>query len=69
MSNSKKIFSQKNVLFCPQEVEKTTLKIWKTQIHLLLWAAQTALTEGFMFQNVAYRATVYKTGARIYPFW
>ena len=58
MSNSKKIFSQKNVLFCPQEVEKTTLKIWKTQIHLLPWAAQTALTEEFMFQNVAYRTGI-----------
>ena len=26
------------------------------------WAAQTAQTEEFMFQNVAYRPTVYKTG-------
>ena len=37
----------------------------KTQIHffsLLPWAAQTAQTEEFMFQNVAYRPTVYKTG-------
>ena len=58
------IFSQKNVLFCPQKVEKTTLKIWKTQIHLLPWAAQMALTEEFMFQNVAYRATVYRTGQK-----
>ena len=32
----------------------------KTQIH---WAAQTAQTEEFMFQNVAYRTTVYRTGA------
>ena len=37
----------------------------KTQIHffsLTAWAAQTAQTEEFMFQNVAYRPTVYKTG-------
>ena len=38
----------------------------KTQIHffsLLPWAAQMAQTEEFMFQNVAYRPTVYRTGA------
>ena len=37
----------------------------KTQIHfffLTAWAAQTAQTEEFMFQNVAYRPTVYRTG-------
>ena len=27
------------------------------------WVAQTAQTEGFMLQNVAYRPTVYRTGA------
>ena len=26
------------------------------------WAAQTAQTEEFMFQNVAYRPAVYRTG-------
>ena len=26
------------------------------------WAAQTAQTEEFMFQNVAYKPTVYETG-------
>ena len=38
----------------------------KTQIHfffLTAWAAQTAQTEEFMFQNMAYRPTVYRTGA------
>ena len=30
---------------------------------LLTLAAQTAQTEEFMFQNVAFRPTVYKTGA------
>ena len=37
----------------------------KTQIHffsLLPWAQWAAQTEEFMFQNVAYRPTVYKTG-------
>ena len=29
---------------------------------LLPWATQTAQTEEFMFQNMAYRPTVYKTG-------
>ena len=35
------------------------------QIHffpLLPWAAKTAPTEEFVFQNVAYRPTVYRTG-------
>ena len=39
--------------------------LWKTQIHfffLLPWAVKTAQTEEFMFQNVAYRPTVYRTG-------
>ena len=37
----------------------------KTKIHFLFltaWAAQTVQTELFMFQNVAYRTTVYRTG-------
>ena len=29
---------------------------------LTAWAAQTAQTEEFMFQNVAFRPTVYRTG-------
>ena len=36
-----------------------------TQIHfffLTAWAAQTAQTEEFMFRNVVYRPTVYRTG-------
>ena len=52
--------------FFPQKVEKTTLKSCseklKSTYFLLPWAAQTALTEEFMFQIVAYRPTVYKTG-------
>ena len=31
---------------------------------LLLWAAQMAQTEEFMFQNVAYRPTVYRNGGQ-----
>ena len=37
----------------------------KTQIHsffLTAWATQTAQKEEFMFQNVGYRPTVYRTG-------
>ena len=30
---------------------------------LTAWAAQMAQTEEFMFQNMAYRTTVYRTGA------
>ena len=40
----------------------------KTQIHfffLTASSAQMAQTEEFMFQNVAYRPTVYRTGARV----
>ena len=60
------IFSKKK--FCPQKVEKTTLKscsekLKSTFFSLLPWAAQTAQTEEFMFQIVAYRPTVYRTGA------
>ena len=39
----------------------------KTQIHffcLTASTAQMAQTEEFMFQNVAYRPTVYRTGLR-----
>ena len=48
-----------SIFFCPQKIENTAIK---TQIHffsLLPWAAKAAKTEEFMFQNVAYRPTVY----------
>ena len=52
--------------FCPQKVEKTPSKVAQKNSNplffLTAWAAQTAQTEEFMFQNVAYRPTVYKTG-------
>ena len=52
--------------FCPQKFEKSTLKscseILRFFSSLLSWAAQTAETEEFLSQNVAYTPTVYKTG-------
>ena len=41
--------------------------LWKTQIHLFFltaWVAQKTQKEELMFQNVAYRPTVQKTGAK-----
>ena len=51
---------------CPQKVEKTTLKscsekLKSTFFPLNASTAQMAQTEEFMFQNVAFRPTVYKT--------
>ena len=73
------IFSKNLKFFCPQKVEKTTLKscsekLKSTFFPLLPWAAQKAQKEEFMFQNVAYRPTVYRTGicslwTRICPQW
>ena len=55
------IFKKK---FCPQKVEKNTLKSCSEKLKSTFWwAAQMAQTEEFMFQNVAYRPTVYRTGA------
>ena len=36
-----------------------------TLFSLSAWAAQTAQTEEFMFQNVAYRPTVYRSGTLV----
>ena len=59
-------FQNKFFFFCPEKVEKTTLKSCSENSNplfsLLPRAAQTAETEEFMFQNVAYRPTVYRTG-------
>ena len=49
--------------FCPQKIEKTPLKVAQ-KIHffcLTASTAQMAQTEEFMFQNVTYRPTVYRT--------
>ena len=46
--------------------KKTPSKVVKKYSNLfsslLAWATQAAQTEEFMFQNVAYRPTVYETG-------
>ena len=60
------IFRKKNI-FLPTKSWKATLKscsekLKSTFFSLLPWAAQTAQTEEFMFQIVAYRPTVYITG-------
>jgi hypothetical protein len=57
-------YFQNNVNFCPQKVEKTTIKscsenLKSTRFPLLLLAALMTQTEEFMVQNVAYRPTVY----------
>ena len=60
------IFSKIKIFFCPKKGEKNTLKVAQKNSNplffLTVWAAQTAQTEEFMFQNVAYRPTVYITG-------
>ena len=43
---------------------KVAQKNSNTLFFLTAWAAQMAQREEFMFQNVAYRPTVYKTGCR-----
>ena len=55
-------------MFSSQTVEKKHSKklLRKTQIHFFSFAALTAKTsqaEEIMFQNVAYRQTVYRTGS------
>jgi hypothetical protein len=55
-----KKYRQKKVplVFCPQKVEKNTLKscseFLKSTFFLTALTAQTAQTEEFLFQNVAY---------------
>ena len=54
--------------FADKKLKKPPSKVAqkKTQIHfffLTASSAQMAQTEEFMFQNVAYRPTVYRTGA------
>ena len=61
------MFSKKNHFFCPQNVEKNTLKscpekLKSTFFFLTASSAQMAQTEEFTFQNVANRPTVYRIG-------
>jgi hypothetical protein len=53
------MFSKKNsIFFCPQKVENNTLKSCPEKLKSIFFltasSAQTAQTEEFMFQNVAY---------------
>ena len=55
--------------FGPQKVEKTTLKscsefLKSTFFFLTALTAQTAQTEEFLFKNLAYWLTVYRTGEK-----
>ena len=64
LSANATIFSKKNLLTKSWKNNPEKL-LRKTQIHfffLTAWAAQTTPTEEFMFQNMAYRPTVYRTG-------
>ena len=47
------------LFFLPWKVKNATLKVAQKWSNFYPWASQT---EEFMFQNVAYRPTVYKTG-------
>ena len=55
------------ILFCQPKVEKNTLKSCSEILNSFCIAAQTSQKEEFMFQNVAYRSTEYKTGAVGHP--
>ena len=50
--------------FCPQKVEKKTLKSCSEKLNFFPYClgCQMAQTEEFMLENVAYRPTVYRTG-------
>ena len=56
--------------FAHKKLKKTTLKVVQNNLNplffLTAWATQTAQTEEFMLQNVAYRPTVYKTGILLF---
>ena len=53
-------------MFCPQKLKKPPSKVAQKNSNPLFFlttlTAQTAQTEEFIFQNVAYRPTVYRTG-------
>ena len=62
------IFFKKYKFFAHKKLKKPPSKVAQKKLNplffLTAWAAQTTTTEEFMFQNVAYRPTVYKTGIR-----
>ena len=49
--------------FCPQKVKKASSKV--AHKYSNCFAPIAAQTEEFMFQNVAYRPTVYRTGIMV----
>ena len=66
-----KMFSKKfKIFFALKKLKKSPSKVAQDNSNplfsLTTWAAQTAQTEEFMFQNVAYRPTVYKLGLFIF---
>ena len=60
------VFKKKIIFFALKKLEKTPSKVAQKNSNPLFFltasSAQTAQTEEFMFQNVAYRPTVYRTG-------
>ena len=48
--------------FCPQKLKKRNSKVAEKYSFFSPIAAKTGQKEEFMFQNVAYRPTVYRTG-------
>ena len=53
------------MFFAQSKLKKTASKVAQKYLifsSILSWAAQMVQTEEFMFQNVAYIPTVYKTG-------
>ena len=65
IANATVFLKQKLIFFAHEKLKKNTLKscseILNLFFALLPWSAQTAQIEEFVFQNVAYRPTVYKT--------
>ena len=62
------MFSKKFIFFALKKLKKTPSKVSQKNSNPLFFltasSAQTAQTEEFMFQNVAYRPTVYRTGVK-----
>ena len=58
---------QKKKKFCPQKVKKNTLKSCSEKLKSTFFplTASTAQMAKFMFQNVVYGATVYRTGDKM----
>ena len=61
------IFNADATIFSSEIQKISHIKCWKNHLKNTQfyspWAAQMTQTEEFMFQKVAFRTTVYKTGA------